>query len=496
MKRLDESPHIVSHLVSQAVARFLVFFTSAAVLVIEILALRIVAPYVGVGLEVVTGIIGVILAGIAAGAGVGGRAADRHAPGPLLGPLLIGGGLTAVASPIIVDAVGPSLSADPLSIVLIAALGFILPAGLLSAVPPIVVKIRLVSLDETGAVVGSFSAIATAGALFGTFVTGFVLIAAFPTRPTMAALGLVLSLLGVWQWTGQRGLKSMAVMAIPLAVAGLALSFVSPCDYETVYSCAELVEDPDREGGWTLELNGARNSYVDLNDPTHLEFRYTKLIADVVDGHVKEGPIDVVSLGGGGFTMPGYYNATRPGSANVAVEIDGDLETIGRDELSLTDDTEVIVADARPYLGGLPDDSADVVIGDAFSGTSVPWHLSTVEFAQGIRRVLRPDGVYAMNIIDYGGRGFVRAEAVTLRRVFTHVALFAPPGLISGSAGGNYVLAASESPIDVDGIQWDIRLRGGNEIGIGHDALDLWAGDAAALTDDFAPVDQMKGRRG
>ncbi|HEX9762595.1 MAG TPA: fused MFS/spermidine synthase, partial [Acidimicrobiia bacterium] len=100
---------------TQRLARILVFATSASVLVIEILAVRLLAPYLGVSLEVFTGVIGVILAGIAFGAWLGGRAADRIDPKRLLGPLLVAGGLTALVSPLIVDLVGPSASTGAFS---------------------------------------------------------------------------------------------------------------------------------------------------------------------------------------------------------------------------------------------------------------------------------------------------------------------------------------------------------------------------------------------
>ncbi|MDP3985080.1 MAG: fused MFS/spermidine synthase, partial [Acidimicrobiia bacterium] len=110
---------------SQLLARTLVFFTSASVLVIEILAGRLLAPYLGVSLEVFTGIIGVILAGISLGAWLGGRAADRMDPTRLPGPLMIAGGLTAILSPPIIDLVGPNLEIDPFSIVFLASVGFV-----------------------------------------------------------------------------------------------------------------------------------------------------------------------------------------------------------------------------------------------------------------------------------------------------------------------------------------------------------------------------------
>ena len=141
---------------SPVVARSLVFFTSAAVLVFEILAGRLLAPYVGVTLETFTAIIGTVLAGISLGAWLGGRAADRFSPARLLGPLLITGGLLSLAAPTIVEVFGPTLrGGDAIKIIILTALAFLLPAVVLSAVTPVVVKLQLADLARTGTVVGT-----------------------------------------------------------------------------------------------------------------------------------------------------------------------------------------------------------------------------------------------------------------------------------------------------------------------------------------------------
>ncbi len=478
---------------NQLLARSLVFFTSASVLVIEILAARLLAPYLGVSLEVFTGIIGVILAGISVGAWLGGFAADRGDPRRLPGPLLVAGGVTALAAPLIIDTVGPTLSIDATSIVFASLVGFFVPAALLSAVPPVIVKIQLASLDETGRVVGSYSAIGTAGAILGTFATGFVLIAAFPTRPIVTVLGIALAVAGLALWSTRGSWALLSVAAAGLLSFGLFV-FDGPCQFETTYHCAIVEVDEDRPSGRTLLLDRIRNSYVDLDDPTHLEFRYIRLIVDIIETESATGPLDVVSIGGGGFTLPGYIGETRPGSSNTVLEIDSKLVDVGRDHLALTDEIEVVVDDARISLRQVPDGQADFVVGDAYSGASVPWHLTTVEFTEQVERVLAPDGTYAINIIDYGALDFVRAEAATLRRVFPNVALFAPPPYLAGEAGGNFVLVASNDPIDLDGIETRIRTRGGSELGIQDAALSRFIGEAPVLTDDYAPVDQMLGR--
>lgn len=470
-------------------ARLLVFFTSAAVLVIEILAQRLLAPYLGVSLEVFTGVIGVILAGIALGAWLGGRAADQGDPARLLGPLLVAGGVSALGAPLLVDLLGPVVTGGgPGSIVLITTIGFLAPAGVLSAVPPVVVKLRLASLDHTGSVVGSLSAVGTAGAIFGTFLTGFVLIAAFPTRPIVLTVGLALILTGISlgglrsRWAGPLSLVG------PLLLVGL-VALEGPCDYETTYHCAQVVADPARSSGRTLVLDGVPNSYIDLDDPTHLEFRYTQVMADVIEVALEPGPIDVLSIGGGGFTFPAYIDAVRPGSRHVVLEIDPLLVTIGRTELGLGEEATVIVADARKSLGDVAGDPYDLVIGDAFSGLSVPWHLTTVEFVSDVADRMRVGGVYVINVIDYGDLDFARAETATFASVFPHVAVLAPPSYLRGEDGGNFVIAGSFRPLDIAAVEARITARRGTEEVLTE--VEDFIDGAGPLTDDFAPVDQM-----
>ncbi len=474
-------------------ARFLVFYASAAVLILEILAGRLLAPYLGVSLEVFTGIIGVILAGIAVGAWLGGRAADRGDPKRLVGPLVVAGALTALASPIIVDLVGPSLPTGASAILIVTTLGFFAPAAVLSAVTPVVVKIQLASLERTGAVVGTYSAIGTAGALFGTFVTGFILIAAFPTRPIVIGLGVSLGVLGVALWAGRSVWSAVATLAVVTGLSVVLSIADGPCQVETTYHCAVVEVDEARPTGRLLLLDRARNSYVDLADPTHLEFRYLRLMADVIDIETPPGAIDVVSIGGGGFTLPRYLDATRPGTEHLVLEIDESLVEIGRDQLDLGEEVEVVIDDARRSLGEVPVGSADLVVGDAFSGLTVPWHLTTVEFVQQISERLAPDGLYTINLIDRAGLEFARAEAATLLQVFDNVALFAPADYLAGVTGGNFVLVGSPSPIDVGAVEEAIRARGGSEVGISGEELARFVAGARPLTDDFAPVDQMIG---
>ena len=469
-------------------AQALVFFTSAAILVIEILAGRLMAPYVGVSIETFTGIIGVILAGIALGNAAGGMLADRHAPHRLLGPALSIGGLLAWASLPIVSFVGPNTSPGSAGIIVLAGLAFFAPAAVLSTVSPMVAKLAVSDLERTGTVVGGLSAAGTVGALVGTFVTGFVLVVTFATRPVIIALGLVLvvsgAVLSVRFGGGRRPSASLVLLAVLLLGAGIAAD--DRCGFESAYTCGRVRVDAQDPSIRILELDGVSHSSIDLDDPTNLGFRYIRLFAAVMS-EMPAGPLDVLHVGGGGFSMPQYVAAVRPGSSSLVLEIDPELVEVAERELGLvtSDSLRIQTGDARIALDDLDAGSRDLVIGDAFSGASVPWHLTTSEVVAEIDRILRRDGVYVMNVIDAAPNRFARAMAATLSLHFDHVGVLLPADGIEGYKR-NQVLVASDAPLPP----------------ATPDADDgVWAPDIAAfidgqrhLTDDFAPADQLATR--
>jgi len=204
---------------------------------IEILAGRLLAPYVGVSHETFTGIIGVALAGIAAGAWAGGTVADDRDPGELIGPVFVAGGvLTWMILPIL-DALGPQLGKGVVAIVMLSLFTLFLPASVLSSVSPMVAKMRLGDLGETGAVVGGLSAAGTLGALAGTFITGFVLVAALPTRLTVLLIGLVLVLAGAaFHGLHRRSTPSLTAMVLVAVGAMMGFTAGSPCQHDTSIS--------------------------------------------------------------------------------------------------------------------------------------------------------------------------------------------------------------------------------------------------------------------
>jgi spermidine synthase len=489
----------------------IVFLAAAAVLVLEIVALRMVGPYVGITLQTSSGVIGVALGAIAYGAWTGGALADRIDPHKLLAPAFaLAAVQTAVTLPL-VRWLGELLrGSGVVGTLILAALAVFIPAALLSAITPIVVKMQLADTGRTGRVVGSLSGIGTLGAITATLATGFVLVAALRTSVILLTLAAVLAVVAGLLWYylrspapvaageaggGRRAIAGLAVLAV--AGAGLTGVVPTPCDIETAYHCARIEADPERPGGRLLLLNGARHSYVDLNDPTHLEFGYTQWMGAVVDLQAAAGePIRALHIGGGGFTMPRYVSATRPDSTNRVLELDGRLVALDQERLAVTPgpDLSIVVGDGRISLTREPAGTYDIVIGDAFGHLAVPWHLTTREFVADVARVLRPGGSYALNVIDYPPGRLIRAELATLMDVFPHVALIAPDAAIEGRTGSNFVLVASGQPLPVDAVRAAVAEVPKPASVLDGESLVQFRGDARVLTDDYAPVDQLLNR--
>jgi len=484
------------------VAAAVTFLCSGAVLVLEIVGLRLIAPYVGVTLQTSTAIIGFALAAIALGAWTGGATADRIDPRGLLAPLMVAGGALVVAVLPLVRFTGALLTgADAGGVLLLAAVAVVVPAALLSAVPPMVVKLQLASLAETGSVVGRLSGIGTLGGIAATFVTGFLLIAILPSSVILVGTGLLTVLAGIAvaallrrRARGGAGRVPAGLLLLAVAGTGLAALAPTPCEKETAYHCARVVADPQRDSGRVLLLDTLRHSYVDLADPTHLEFEYVRAIAAVIDVVAPAAePLSALHVGGGGLTLPRYLAEVRPGTESRVIEVDPGVVAIDREQLALetSDALRVRVADGRVGLAEERPGVRDLVVGDAFGGLSVPWQLTTREALGLVDSALADDGVYAVNLIDHPPLRFVRAELATLREVFPHVLLMARVPVLAGEDGGNLVAVASRSPLPVERITAALRVHDlAWRVAEGGELAEF-VGDAPVLTDDFAPVDQL-----
>ncbi|MGP3636066.1 spermidine synthase [Streptomyces sp. 24-1644] len=252
---------------------------------------------------------------------------------------------------------------------------------------------------------------------------------------------------------------------------------------------AELVPDRERPRGWTLLLDDAPQSHVDLDDPSYLSFEYQRRIGHMIDlAAPAQQPLQVVHLGGGAFTLARYVAATRPRSTQQIVEVDAALVQLVRRELPLDPQARIRVrsADARAGLGKIQDGWADLVIADVFSGARTPAHLTSTEFLAEVRRVLKPGGQYVANLADGPPLTHLRGQIATAATLFPELALAADPTVWRGRRFGNAVLLASDLPLAVAELTRRVatdphpgRVEHGR-------ALADFTGGAAAVTDEGA----------
>jgi len=238
-----------------------------------------------------------------------------------------------------------------------------------------------------------------------------------------------------------------------------------------------------------LSVGGLAQSYVDIEDPTYLDFPYLRHVAVAL--HCATGPgvaLTAVHIGGGGCTMPRYLAATRPGSAQVVVDADGPLMELVRAEFGVDEVSglEVLVGDGREYLDARTA-SADLVMMDAYERSSCVGGVVTVEATRRVAGLLRPGGVEVVNVIDVPGLPFARRVVATMTSVYDTVVLLAQPELLTGDWNANIVLLGARS-LPIEAIARLAAITVPNATCLHGDSLAAFRSTAQPLSDD-EPVD-------
>jgi spermidine synthase len=159
-------------------------------------------------------------------------------------------------------------------------------------------------------------------------------------------------------------------------------------------------------------------------------------------------PLRALHLGGGALTLPRYVAATRPGSPQRVVEIDGPLVELVRRELPWDPRAKlrVRVGDAREAVTGMRDDGYDLVVVDVFAGSRTPAHLASVEFMREVARVLAPTGWLIANVADGPPLRYARTQVATIRAALPQACLVADAAVLRGRRFGNLVVLAGRTP--------------------------------------------------
>ena len=480
---------------------------SAASLVVEIVAGRMLAPHVGMSLYTWTSVIAVVLAGFSAGHWWGGRLAELSPAASLRwtgGALIAAGATTAGAVLLLPLVAGPVLAAlvNPVAaMTALTALVFFAPSFFAGVPAPVLTRIAVLRADRTGPALGAMFASGAVGAIAGTLLAGFVFIAWLGSARTLVLVTVVYLVTGaLFLWSGRAARRWLAALAIGavLLLAGAALAAPAQCHRESRYFCLrteDLSADPARPVRLMVIDHLAHG--IAARDLPGVQFTEHAAMLETLTVARAPGPeFTSFHIGGGTFAVPRALAARGIGGITVA-EIDPEVTALAVADFWFDPDSATVLhEDARRALLTRPETRYDVIVGDAFTDVVVPVHLVTREFFALVASRLTPDGSFLMNVVDHEDRlGALASIVATLGEVFPSVEVWTQAAQPLPGQRMVFVVAAGQGPTPVDSFSVpapDLTRFGALSDGM---VAALVAERGLVLTDDYAPIDRLMGRQ-
>ncbi len=510
-----------------ALSYFTAFIGGFCVMVIEIIAGRLIARYLGVSLYTWTSVIGVVLAGISLGNYIGGRIADILPPRRTLCLLFVAASSSCVFIPVLNNIFGnaPVLVqfSWPIRIAAHVCIIFFLPSCALGTISPVVAKFALEQGFKTGRTIGNIYAWGAAGSIAGTFVAGFFLIAMIGTVVTIWIVAGILALMALFYSKRDMAIRIWLSAFILLCILSHApfgwaktiavnLFLAEPKTEDIIYekdsqfSYVAVNRDKLNPRIYNLKLDSLIQTKMNIAEPLNLADAYkchSLFIGIVMNIGISKDDPRALNLGGGGYFVPRYIKSRFPKGHVVVVELDPVVtDAAALLGLSDRDGIEIHHMDARNFVenAALKNSVAqngeffDFILSDVVTGgIAIPYHLTTYEYNEKVARILSPGGLYVINLIDTGSSPrFLRAMLDTLKMTFKHIYIFSTERYEGPASDtyGTYVIVASQKEIARD------KISSVREYGRYLDLEELWpAGSFSTattiLTDDYAPVDNL-----
>ena len=485
---------------------FVVFLSSAILLVLEITAGRLIAPYVGVTLYSWTSIIGIVLAGLSLGNWIGGRWADRGATSRSVGIALALAAVFSLLSLLTLTLLAPMLQASQLdlisaSFVYVLCLFFI-PSLLLGIPTPLLTTLALRLDSRSGRVVGRMHALAALGSIAGTFITGFVLIQYLGSRNVVVISAATLFLLALPFF--RRAARSVPLLVlIAGAVVAAAIEyrdgFSSSCDRESNYFCLRVV-DASHQAPFgqanALVLDHLLHGINHASEPTMLISPYVQLMQELAERHFSSEQLPRLAwffAGGGSYTQPRAVRHLSDEARIVVAELDPLVTaTVASEMFVEPQQFDVIHGDARTTLFRQPPRSFDVIVTDAFHDIAIPYHLVTLEYARLAREKLKPGGLFTTNVVDaFPDPKMVKSLVKTLGHVFPEVDVWVDR-IPQQPERLTYVISASDRKIGADLLEASSGLRRSwFRINEPLEKTGTAMSELPVFSDDFVPVERM-----
>lgn len=505
-----------------------VFVSSFCIMVIELVAGRIVARHFGTSIYTWTSVIGVVLAGIAAGNYLGGLVADRFAARRAMATLFLLSSAAAASIAVLDSRAGESIALwqmpwQQAHVAAYVALVFFVPSCCLGMISPVAATMALDAGYRRGRTIGGVYAWSVIGSIIGTFVTGFFLIQLLGTGAIIWSVAGILAVIAICYGAALRRTWVWAVLLAGLATLAsgswswaeslggrFGLRRPAPPDVlytdESQYSFVEVFKVSDEPEVLGMHLDTLLHSEYEPSDPDNLRYDYERIFAAVTHRFAQDRRrIDTLMLGGGGYVFPRYLVSKWPGSRTDVVEIDPAVTEAAMAAFGLPRDTPIncFHEDGRVFVNRLARRISkgeavppyDLIYCDAVNDYLVPYQLTTQEYLRKVVTLLRPDGAYLINAIDIFESGrFLGALVNTAKTVFPYVYVLVDgvPVSQSGNSRSTFVITCLLEDRDMDELGPDyrsdcrvFRVNDDEMAGLSRRAGDI------VLTDTFAPVENL-----
>ncbi len=476
-----------------------VFLSGALTMMLELIAARVLSPYVGSSNLIWTTIIGIMLTSMSIGYWFGGKMADKNKENDIkiLSNYLL---ISAIATSIIpilevvfIDVLS-QLSNNLIFVAIICAtVTFGIPSFLLATVSPIAVKIKNNSMDHIGATSGKISSLSTIGSIFGTFFAGFILIPNLGVRNIILGCSILLWILSVYLFN-KKDKKYYILMIVELLII-IGLNLLG--GYLFQVSNPEITRDVDSEYSriWVTNLNVGENTYKTLQVDTGLESYINQETGemgatylyyyDLFEYYDKEAK-DALMIGGAAYTYPMHYLKKYENKTIDVVEIDETMTQIAEEEFGLDKNNPnlgLITQDGRSYLN-YNEKKYDTVFIDAFKGLNAPFELTTYEAMQKVYDSLNENGTVITNIIsslEGEDADFIKYEYSTYKAIFDDVKVFKVNPNRANNEEQNLILVGIKGNGNINTDKEEYKELLSNEV-------KDFTSDKPIVTDDYAPI--------
>ena len=474
-----------------------VFICGAIGMILELIAARVLSPYVGSSNLIWTTIRGIMLTSMSLGDWIGGKKADKNPNKDSLSDFILLGAITASLIPLFETIVVKQLSNISDNLVLVAmasaTIVFGIPSFVLATVSPFAVKLVDKEYINVGEVSGRISSLSTIGSIVGTFLGGFFLIPTFGIRTIIFGVVIVLLMLSILLHEKKDKKYFLLIAVIVISIIGFQAIGKVVFDRKN----SDIIKDVDSEYSRifvkqvaakdttykTLQVDDGLESYI--NEETGemgAEYLYYYNLANYYLKNNKS----TLMIGGAAYTYPTYYlNNFKDKTIDVS-EIDEKMTKLATSEFSLNTDNprlHIYHQDGRSFLNKTAN-KYDVILIDAFKGTNAPFELTTYEAMENAKKSLNDNGMVITNIISSvtGSESkFINYEYSTYKKVFDDVKVFKVNN-INDNNRQNLILIGFKGNKEVDETVYEQYKN------LLDNELKDFSSNTGISTDNYAPI--------